>query len=263
MRTFKTFSHFLKKCTIATLICVLFTSVSEAQTEYLSHVDNTGMTTYKSTDYSKKAERLNIIIVIDKSSSIRAQSNYVNVPSTKLLAEQINMRSGQLVVTPLGETSKAEMVFYRSMSDGVERPSKNRGETSKEFRKRLMHWKQSKKAGTSKDIDAFFDNPMTQRIFDYSRLEGGSDVLGGLDLAARYISEADLDLKYSKNKFIIICSDGQDNMSKYLAPESIQAEVFVVHRSGNIGVLQPYVPSQNIFTTYDAVVRHIINKLNN
>lgn len=261
MKIFKLFSHFSQKCFMNIVFTFFIVGGVLGQPENLSHVPNNDISLTSSTEYLRLAQRLNIILVIDKSASVRSQANYANVPSSRILIECVNENSGQLVITPLGESSKSEMVFYRSISDNLSRPVKERGEASQKFRKRLMEWKNSRRPKTDEDIDAFFDDPRTQKILDYSRLEGASDVLGGLDLAARYISERDEDLQFSKHKIIIICSDGQDNLDKYLPPESIDAEVYVVHRSADIGVLKPYVPNENIFTTYDGVVRHIINKI--
>lgn len=208
---------------------------------------------------ARMVQRKRIIIVVDKSTSITDQQNKVSIASLRELLRLINECDGELIITTLGVSSKRYLEAYRSVSDGIiKSTSKLEGETPQQFRERIMQWKNSRKPKTEVDIDDFLNHPRVQWMLDYQHLENGSDVTGGVDMAVRYLNESDPELKYAENIAILV-TDGQDKRRKYRVPNFINGQVYVVHRSENIGILKEIVPSSQIHHSFDAVVRRIVH----
>jgi len=207
----------------------------------------------------KSKPKIRVCTVMDKSSSITDQANYASEEDLCTLIEFIVSRSGELALATIGSASKKTFLSFRSVSDNAEKPSQRfRAETPMHFKSRIIRWRDSRKPKTDKQIQEFLKSKAVQQILDYTRLEDSSDVVGGLDLAIRYLHQDDRELRNAKNIALLV-TDGRNTGRLAEITKNSKATILVVHRSADIGILSEYVKPGHIFITFESAVRFIID----
>ncbi len=212
----------------------------------------------------KTANHLKVVLFADHSGSIDA----AGIPMLERrhiapLLQLVKTSGGEIVLGKIGYNSKSHLARYSHINQ-LPFPQKKAGENSKKYQKRILRHQQKvseiKNGNSGNNLYSIeeFDRKAVP-IYDYSNIEGASDIASAVELAKLVMLEESVALSNPK-KYIIIISDGMDFRSHSQFPSSLPDDVklIVVNTSLKSGNLERYKHLK--MTSIENAVRYILDQ---
>ena len=197
---------------------------------------------------------LRIAVVVDRSASVLSHMNQLPSAENLLpLLQRVDESGGELTLITVGVNGKRNEIRYTSASCGI-KPEKARGQTANDYREELRAYLLCVKAAGTRSPNDFVNRQDVKEVFDFSSLEGSSDVAGAIETAYIFLQEQG---EPGTRQILLAMTDGQNNVDTYDLPPRIPGDLIIVNRSANVGVLQAY--QHSLFANFEAAIRFICN----